>query len=146
MPELCLALTKDGQPARDLQSGLARWGPEPPPYRTPRTAALLLATGPRAWLGAAVEPDEATAVEVDLKRGLFQCLPCASGAVGSTAPIGSDVKAELVEVALSGLGAEALAEAVYGLFDADLMVCASAAVWDAEADAWHVAVRNLHQE
>ncbi|MBI3953101.1 MAG: hypothetical protein HY330_01160 [Chloroflexi bacterium] len=146
LAELGAALSAGAHPQDALRSALARWGPEPPPYRTPRTAAVLVPAGPRAWMGATTEPDTASSALISLAPGRFECLPTASGAAGSTAPIGADMEAELVEVRLGEGGAPGLAEAVYGLFDPELIVCAVAAVWEQEAGAWDVALRNLHQE
>ncbi|MSQ33585.1 MAG: hypothetical protein EXR60_04105 [Dehalococcoidia bacterium] len=145
MDEAWAALGSGATPPAVLGSVLARWGPEPPPYRTPRSAAVLPAAGPFAWVGATVEPEQASVAAVRLTAGRFQCLPTASGAAGSTAPIGPMVETELVEMPLEAQTAEELAEAAYQLFDPGLIVCAIAAAWDQAAALWEVAVKNLRQ-
>ncbi len=145
MDEAWAALSSDAAPPTVMGSILARWGPEPPPYRTPRSAAVLAAAGPSAWVGATVEPEQVSVAAVRLTAGRFQCLPTASGATGATAPIGPAVETELVEIRLGGQTAEELAEGAYQLFDPGLIVCAIAAAWDRAAGLWEVAVKNLRQ-
>lgn len=142
--ELSTALEGGASPPQALQAALARWGPEDPPYRTPRTAAVLLSSPFLSWMGATTEPGDASVAQLTLAPGRFLCLPTASGATGSTAPIGTEMDAELVEVQLGGRGVEELAGAAYGLFDPELIVSAGVAVWN--GGAWEVALKNLHPE
>ena len=143
--ELATALASGKPPRSVLADRLASWGPEGPPYRSPRTAALLLPSERAAWVGVTTEAGQASVEALPLTSTLFTCLPTHSGATGSTDPVSDELPSELVTVALAETDAQRLAATAYELFDPELIICAAVAVWRLDR-AWELGLANLRPD